>query len=91
MLAHRLRTPLGEIDLIVTSPGWIVAVEVKQRRSLNESLYALSSRQSQRLLSAFHLVLEMHPEWHQPNTRFDVVLVDASGLCHKVEDALRLL
>ncbi|MBF0853445.1 YraN family protein [Gluconobacter wancherniae] len=89
VLARRLRTPFGEIDLIVADAEWVIAVEVKQRKTLKESAEALSQKQSQRLLAAFDYVLSVRPEWGRPNTRFDLVVVDQKGRTRRIQDALR--
>lgn len=91
LLAQRLKTPHGEIDLIVTKEDWIVAVEVKYRKQRSDTPYALTTRQKERLLNGFSYLLDTHPEWHKPNTRFDVMLVDSTEHIHHIEDALRLM
>ena len=90
ILAKRRRTPCGEIDLIVADKDCLIAVEVKQRTTLTDARYALSPRQGQRLLRAFQFIIETHPQWHRPNMRFDVVIVDIAGGLDHIEDALRL-
>lgn len=91
LLAQRLKTPHGEIDLIVAQENWIVAVEVKYRKKSIDAPYALTTRQSQRLLTAFSYVLETHPHWQRENTQFDVMLVDSAGRIRHIQDALRLM
>lgn len=90
ILAQRRRTPCGEIDLIVANENYLIAVEVKQRTTLTDARYALSPRQGQRLLRSFHFLIETQPQWHRPNIRFDVIIVDAAGTLRHIEDALRL-
>ncbi|EHH68337.1 YraN family protein [Gluconobacter morbifer] len=89
ILAHRLKTPCGEIDLVVSDSQWLIAVEVKQRRTLQESATSLTARQSQRLLAAFDYVLQTRPDWHRPSTRFDLIIVDQQGSARRIQDALR--
>nr|WP_283163713.1 YraN family protein [Parasaccharibacter sp. TMW2.1890] len=89
-LARRLRTPCGEIDLLVANDEWLLAIEVKQRTTLSEARYALSPQQSQRLLRAFAFILETKPDWQRPNTRLDVLVIDKTGRIEQIEDALRL-
>ncbi|KXV37101.1 YraN family protein [Gluconobacter albidus] len=89
ILARRLRTPYGELDLLATDSEWLIAVEVKQRRSLRESASCLTVRQSQRLMEAFEYILLTKPEWNRPNTRFDLIVVDLSGQARRIQDALR--
>ncbi|KXV48188.1 endonuclease [Gluconobacter albidus] len=89
ILARRLRTPYGELDLLATDSEWLIAVEVKQRRSLRESASCLTVRQSRRLMEAFEYILLTKPEWNRPNTRFDLIVVDLSGQARRIQDALR--
>lgn len=89
--AQRLKTPHGEIDLIVGNDDWLIAVEVKYRQRSADCAYALTARQSQRLLAAFSYVLECYPHWQKPNTRFDVILTDHAQHIRHIEDALRLM
>ncbi|WP_371818936.1 YraN family protein [Gluconobacter sp. P1C6_b] len=89
ILAQRLRTPYGELDILAADSEWLIAVEVKQRRSLRESASCLTVRQSQRLMEAFNYILLTKPEWNRPSTRFDLIVVDPSGQARRIQDALR--
>ena len=88
ILARRLRTGVGELDLVVADAQTLVFVEVKARRSLVHAAYSISPRQQARLLEAASLALATHAGWARPATRFDVALVSATRLKH-IEDALR--
>lgn len=90
VVARRLRTPLGEIDLLAADSEWLIAVEVKRRRSLGEGAVALGARQSGRLLAALDYVLATRPEWRRPNTRIDLIMVDSKGNARRIMDAVRL-
>nr|WP_272916225.1 YraN family protein [Aristophania vespae] len=90
LLAHRYRTILGEIDLLVANDEWLLAIEVKHRRSLYEGAYALSKKQARRLLAAFDYIIQLKPEWLRPNIRFDVIITDWSGQIEHIKDAIRL-
>ncbi|MEM1344153.1 MAG: YraN family protein [Pseudomonadota bacterium] len=84
--ARRLRTPLGEIDLIVLLGPLAVFVEVKrQRRTSPDS--PISERQWQRIAAA----AEIWRAEHAPLAlcRFDAVLVDGAGHAKLIEDAWR--
>ncbi len=88
ILAQRLRTGAGEIDLVVANAGVLVFVEVKARKTMAEAAYAVSPRQQARLLEAASLALATHEDWDRPSVRFDVALVYAGGIEH-IEDAIR--
>lgn len=89
ILAHRLRTPAGEIDLVAERDGVAALVEVKQRSSLADAAAALGPRQQRRLLQAGECALADNPGWGRNGTRFDVMLVDGSGQVRRIKDALR--
>jgi len=88
VLAQRLRTRSGEIDLVVADPGTLVFVEVKARRSFREAAYAVLPHQQLRLLQAADSALALHQDWNRPNIRFDVALV-CNGAVQHIEDAIR--
>jgi putative endonuclease len=88
VLAQRLRTGAGELDLVVADRETLVFVEVKARRSMAEAAYAVSPRQQARLLEAASTALAAHEDWHRPCIRFDVALV-CNGAIEHIEDAIR--
>ena len=90
MLARRLRTPSGEIDLIAADAATLLIVEIKRRPTLVEAAHALTARQSARLLAAADYVLATHPEWGRENMRIDVMIFDASLRVRRIQDALRV-
>ncbi len=88
VLARRLRTGSGEIDLVVADGRTLVFIEVKARRSFAVAALAVGPRQQARLFQAASLALALHPEWERANTRFDVALV-CGGRVEMIEDAIR--
>lgn len=52
ILAFRLRTRDGEIDILARRGGILAVVEVKQRPTLDEAMAALGPEQTRRLLDA---------------------------------------
>ena len=90
VLARRLRTEAGEIDIVAAQPDLLAIIEVKARRTLTDAALALSARQRDRLLAAAEIVLAEHPEWARPGMRFDLILVDAAGVVRRIADAFRL-
>lgn len=89
VLAQRLKTPFGEIDLLICTDECLVVVEVKQRRSLRGGAEALTIKQRQRLIAAFEFVWMTQEEWRRPETRFDCVFVDHSGAMKRIKNAFR--
>jgi putative endonuclease len=88
VLARRLRSKSGEIDLVVADPSTLVFVEVKARKSFDDAAYAVLPNQQLRLLQAADSALALHEEWTRPNIRFDVALVCGGAIRH-IEDAIR--
>lgn len=89
VLARRLRTAAGEIDLVAEKAGLLALIEVKARPALADAAMALGPRQRARLLAAAELVLADNPGWGAAGVRFDVMLVDAAGQVRRVADAFR--
>ena len=90
ILARRLRTKAGELDVVAEKAGLLAVIEVKARPTLAEAAVALSFRQRSRLLAACDIMLAEHPDWGANGVRFDVLLVDAAGRVRRIADAFRL-
>ncbi len=75
ILAHRYKTPVGEIDLIATTDSELVLIEVKARKHLNDAAHALSPHQQQRLRIAASYVIAGHPRYADRAIRFDCCAV----------------
>jgi putative endonuclease len=89
VLARRLRTAQGEVDVVAERAGLLALVEVKRRFSLADAACALGPRQRARLLAAAELVLAANPGWGAAGVRFDVILVDDTGRIRRIADAFR--
>lgn len=84
---RRWRGPGGEIDLIVRRADQVVFVEVKKSRSIADAAARISRRQMQRIhVSAQHF-LDDEPRGQLTEARFDVALMDATGVFEIVENA----
>ncbi len=75
ILAKRFRTPHGEIDLVVKRRNLIAFVEVKARADLDEAAYAVTPRQTARIINAAQAWLVAHPEHAELELRFDAMLI----------------
>lgn len=76
-LARRLRTPVGEIDLLVKRRRLVVAVEVKYRASRDIAAWSITARNRRRIVDAtrWWLASEMAgPADAECAIRFDAVL-----------------
>ena len=75
IIASRLRTPSGEIDLLARRGNLIVIVEVKARATLDEAQASLTARQQQRLAAAAAWLPNWQPQLAGLDIRFDLVAV----------------
>ena len=78
VLARRLRTAAGEVDVVAGKDGMLAIIEVKARPTLSGAALSLSARQRARLLAAGEILLAGHPEWADAGwgaagMRFDVL------------------
>ena len=88
VLAQRVRTGVGELDLIAEREGLLAFVEVKARPSLAEAAASISPRQQGRLMAAAEAWLAENPGHGTAGIRFDVILVAPGGM-RRVADAFR--
>ena len=89
ILARRIRTGAGEIDIAAERDGLLALVEVKARPKLAEAAAAIGPRQRARLLAAATVLLGENPGWGTAGVRFDVMVVDAAGQVRRITDAFR--
>ena len=90
VLARRVRTPAGELDLVAEREGLLAFVEVKARATLTDAAFALGPAQRARLLRAAESWMGANPGHGEAGVRFDVLLVDAAGRVRRIADAFRL-
>ncbi len=75
ILARRVRTPVGEIDLVARRGAVTVFVEVKARRGSTPLAVALEQVNTDRLARAAALYVARHPGLAGSELRFDVILL----------------
>ncbi len=75
VLERRLRTPVGEIDILARRGGVLAVIEVKQRRTHDEAGGAVGSNQRRRLSRAARWVLSSRPRFASLSLRYDAMLV----------------
>ncbi|MFN3512545.1 MAG: YraN family protein [Phenylobacterium sp.] len=73
ILGFRLRTRLGEIDLLAVRGQVLAVVEVKQRRTLAEALETVTLEQRERLRRAGQAVAARRPRLQNLTVRLDLV------------------
>jgi putative endonuclease len=74
-IARRVKTPVGEIDLIVRRGGMTVFVEVKARSFSHQEADALMAVNKQRIVRAAQMWLMRRPELANGDLRFDVIFL----------------
>ncbi len=75
IMARRVRTPVGEIDLIARRGTLTVFVEVKSRSFSRQEEEALLAVNRRRIVRAAQLWLSRHPEANEGGLRFDVIFL----------------
>lgn len=89
ILATRLKTPAGEIDMVARRGNALVIVEVKARADEAGAAEALQLRQLKRLERAAAHFLGRNPALASLDLRFDAVLVTPFRLPRHMKDAWR--
>jgi putative endonuclease len=90
ILARRLRTPLGEIDLVAKSPtGLVCFIEVKARSEVLLAAQSLSDKQKARIGRAAMHYLAQRPKLARKGMRFDIIAVAPGRLPRHHRDAWR--
>ncbi|MBS9477451.1 YraN family protein [Ancylobacter radicis] len=75
ILAKRVRTARGEIDLVARRADLVIFVEVKARGTLVRAAESLLPRQRRRIAGAAEIFLADNPELAGLDMRLDVVLI----------------
>jgi putative endonuclease len=90
VLGWRVKTRLGELDLVAMSPdGVLCFIEVKARDAEGSAAEAITVRQRSRIERAAALYLGAHPALRQKAIRFDAILVTPRSWPLHVKDAWR--
>ena len=82
VLAHRHKTPRGEIDLIARRGNILAFVEVKARADAETALFALTPALQKRVQAAAGLFLARRPDLAGFDIRYDAVTVSRGGVRH---------
>lgn len=91
IVARRVRTPFGELDLVARRGRCLVFVEVKARTDIATALAAISPRQRQRIMRAAQAYLAYRPGYAALDMRFDLVLLAPRMWPRHIVDAWRPL
>jgi putative endonuclease len=86
-LAWRVKTPRGEIDLIMRHHSRIVFVEVKTRSDIESGLFSVTNRKARRTIDAARIWLGRHAGLLDGDCRFDILIVAAYHWPRHVKNA----
>jgi putative endonuclease len=90
VLGWRVKTPVGELDLVALSPGGILCfIEVKARALEGAAAEAITARQRARIERAAALYLGARPALRHKAVRFDAILMTPRRWPNHVKDAWR--
>ncbi|MGD0192451.1 MAG: YraN family protein [Rhizomicrobium sp.] len=90
ILGRRVRTHLGEIDLVARSPAGIVCfIEVKARDNVVAAMEAVMPRQRARIARAAEQFMAQRPGLRAKGVRFDTITVRRGLFPRHFPDAWR--
>lgn len=89
ILGRRLRSPVGEIDILARRGAVLAVIEVKARNDPDQAAEAVGARQRERLTRAAGWVVAGRPDLAALDLRFDVMLVAPWRLPRHLVDAWR--
>jgi putative endonuclease len=90
VIARRVRTRAGELDLVALSPSGILCfIEVKARGHETGAAEAVTARQRARIARAAELYLGTRPSLRHKGVRFDAILVTPRRWPRHLKDAWR--
>jgi len=75
VLERRVKTPVGEVDLIVKRGDTTVFVEVKARSFSHQEGEAMAAVNRKRIVRAAQAWLIRHPRYAEGGLRFDVIFL----------------
>ena len=87
IVARRVRTPKGELDIVARRSDTIVFVEVKRRASHDLAIEAVTPRQTRRIIEAARAFLPSLAGAEKLTCRFDIILVSPYLKMKHVENA----
>lgn len=87
ILGLRVKTRLGEIDLIAGKDAVTAFIEVKARASRDEALAAVTARQAKRIVAAANCWIAANPHALSGDCRFDIILISPYLLPEHIENA----
>jgi putative endonuclease len=87
LLAHRYKSPVGEVDLVMRKGDVTAFIEVKARGSLDGAVQSVSPRQARRISAAARHFLMQDRAAALQSCRFDIVAVSPYHWPRHIENA----
>ncbi|WP_290936600.1 YraN family protein [Hyphomonas sp.] len=89
ILGRRVRTPMGEVDLIAKRGRLVAFVEVKFRAEVQIAAGAVTSASWQRIARAAEFWMARHPALSDCGWRYDLIALAPRKLPQHIQDAWR--
>ena len=90
VLGRRVKTPMGELDLIARSPAGVICfIEVKARALERDAAEAVTYGKRLRIARAAELYLGARPALRHKGVRFDAILISPGRMPRHIKDAWR--
>lgn len=89
IVATRVKTPVGEIDLVARRFGTTAFIEVKARQSRAEEALALDAVNTSRISRAAQYYVARHPALAATPLRFDVIFLAPMAWPRHVKNAFQ--
>ena len=86
VVAQRVKTKLGEIDLIAKKPGLVAFIEVKWRKRVSDLADAIDERRLARVAAAVEVVAHKYAA-NGEDIRIDVILLAPGSSPRHIENA----
>ncbi|WP_269715037.1 YraN family protein [Caulobacter sp. NIBR2454] len=87
ILGFRLATPMAEVDLLAVRGAVLAVIEVKQRRTLDEALEAVTLDQRERLRRAGAHIAALRPALRNAAVRLDLIALAPGRAPRHIPDA----
>ena len=87
LLAHRYKSPMGEIDLIMRRGDTTAFIEVKSRRTPDAAIMSVTAYQSKRIAAAARSFMGRDRKAAMQACRFDIVAVSPYHWPRHIENA----